>query len=145
MGVRFTSADGSFVLTGVGAGSVYRIMALADGHGEAAADRVTAAPRNRLAEAEPVLFRSTASWQVLQHAFTHEDCPSRKEVSLAVAHPFGAPRAQRFGLFTPLRSGKSWGRRVFCITPRRRPVPARTGRAGRAGRFSPCGHRDRPS
>jgi hypothetical protein len=47
--------------------------------------------------AEPVLFRSTASWQILQHAFAHEDCPSRKEVSLAVAHPFGAPRVQSGG------------------------------------------------
>jgi beta-lactamase regulating signal transducer with metallopeptidase domain len=49
MGVRFTSPDGSFVLTGVGAGSVYRIAVLADGHGEAVDDRVTAVPVNRLA------------------------------------------------------------------------------------------------
>jgi hypothetical protein len=58
IGVRFTSADGSFVLTGVGAGSVYRIMALADGHGEAVADRVTAVPVNRLKETEPVTLKA---------------------------------------------------------------------------------------
>jgi beta-lactamase regulating signal transducer with metallopeptidase domain len=49
IGVRFTSPDGSFVLTGVGAGSVYRLTALATGHGEAVVDRVTAVPLNRLA------------------------------------------------------------------------------------------------
>jgi protocatechuate 3,4-dioxygenase beta subunit len=42
IGVRFTSDDGRFVLTGVGAGSVYRITVVAPGHGEAVADRVTA-------------------------------------------------------------------------------------------------------
>src|SRR5262245_5966241 len=35
IGVCFTSADGSFVLTGVGADSIYRLRALADGHDEA--------------------------------------------------------------------------------------------------------------
>src|SRR5262249_33810021 len=54
----FTSADGSFVLTDVGAGSVYRISALADGRGEAVADRVTAVPVNRLAATEPVTLRA---------------------------------------------------------------------------------------
>jgi hypothetical protein len=58
IGVRFTSADGSFVLTGVGAGSVYRITALAEGHGEAVADRVTAVPVNRLGSTEPVMLRA---------------------------------------------------------------------------------------
>ncbi len=58
IGVRFTSADGSFVLTGVGAGSVYRITALADGHGEAVADRVTAVPLNRLGAADQVTLRA---------------------------------------------------------------------------------------
>jgi hypothetical protein len=48
MGVRFTSDDGSFVLTGVGAGSVYRIQAHAEGYGEAVVDRVTAVPVNHL-------------------------------------------------------------------------------------------------
>jgi RNA polymerase sigma factor (sigma-70 family) len=58
IGVRFTSPDGSFVLTGVGAGSVYRITALADGHGEAVADRVTAVPVNRLGTAKAVTLRA---------------------------------------------------------------------------------------
>src|SRR5207302_6726580 len=58
IGVRFTSADGSFVLTGVGAGHVYRVTALADGHGEAVVDRVTTVPVNRLAATEPVTLRA---------------------------------------------------------------------------------------
>jgi len=58
IGVRFTSPDGSFVLTGVGAGSVHRIMALADGYGEAVADRVTAVPVNHVGTAEPVTLRA---------------------------------------------------------------------------------------
>jgi beta-lactamase regulating signal transducer with metallopeptidase domain len=58
MGVRFTSADGSFVLTGVGAGSVYRIRALAEGHGEAVDDRVEAVPINRLTETKATTLRA---------------------------------------------------------------------------------------
>ncbi len=58
IGVRFTSEDGSFVLTGVGAESVYRITALAEGHGEAVADRVMAVPRNHLAKVEAVTLRA---------------------------------------------------------------------------------------
>lgn len=58
IGVRFTSADGSFVLTGVGAGSVYRITALADGHGEAVGDRVVAVALNRLGTAAPKTLRA---------------------------------------------------------------------------------------
>jgi Carboxypeptidase regulatory-like domain len=58
MGVRFTSADGSFVLTGVGAGSVYRIQVMADGHGEAVSDRVVAVPLNRLPGTKPVTLRA---------------------------------------------------------------------------------------
>jgi uncharacterized GH25 family protein len=58
MGVRFTSEDGSFVLTGVGAGSVYRITALAEGHGAAIEDRVLAVPLNRLKTAKPVTLQA---------------------------------------------------------------------------------------
>jgi beta-lactamase regulating signal transducer with metallopeptidase domain len=58
MGVRFTSADGTFALTGVGTGSVHRISAIAEGHGEAVVDRVTALPINRLRGAEPVVLRA---------------------------------------------------------------------------------------
>src|SRR5262249_48037554 len=57
IGVRFTSADGSFVLTGVGADSIYRVRALADGHDEAILDRVKAVALNRLAKATPVTLR----------------------------------------------------------------------------------------
>jgi hypothetical protein len=55
------------------------------------------APRPPLRLARPALFRSTASWQALQHAFAHEDCPSRKEISVAVAHPFGDPVSKTGG------------------------------------------------
>jgi beta-lactamase regulating signal transducer with metallopeptidase domain len=58
IGVHFTSDDGSFVLTGVGAGSVYRITAIAVGHGEAVADRVHAVPVNRLGMTQPVTLRA---------------------------------------------------------------------------------------
>jgi Carboxypeptidase regulatory-like domain len=57
IGVRFTSADGSFVLTGVGADSIYRVRALADGHDEAILDRVKAVALNRLAKAVPATLR----------------------------------------------------------------------------------------
>ncbi len=58
MGVRFTSPDGTFVLTGVGTGSVHRVSAVAEGHGEAVVDRVTAVPANRLKGAEPVVLKA---------------------------------------------------------------------------------------
>jgi beta-lactamase regulating signal transducer with metallopeptidase domain/uncharacterized GH25 family protein len=60
IGVRFTSDDGTFVLTGVGAGSVYRIKALADGHGEAVGERVVAVPVNRLQNTKPATLRAGA-------------------------------------------------------------------------------------
>lgn len=58
IGVRFTSDDGTFVLTGVGAGSVYRIKALAEGHGEAVADRLVAVPLNRLQNTKPATLQT---------------------------------------------------------------------------------------
>jgi protocatechuate 3,4-dioxygenase beta subunit len=58
IGVHFTSADGTFVLTGVGADCVYRIRALAAGHGEAVAERLLAVPTNRLAKTQPVTLQA---------------------------------------------------------------------------------------
>jgi uncharacterized GH25 family protein len=60
IGMRFTSPDGSFVLTGVGAGSVYRVRAMAEGHGEAVEDRVLAVPTNRLEKTEAVTLKAGA-------------------------------------------------------------------------------------
>ncbi|MFL5340606.1 MAG: hypothetical protein ACJ8F7_10690 [Gemmataceae bacterium] len=60
MGVYFTSADGNFVLTGVGAGSIYRVRALAEGHGEAVSERMAAVPSNRLAKAQPMMLQAGA-------------------------------------------------------------------------------------
>ncbi len=68
-GVRFTSEDGGFVLTGIGAGSVLRIAAIADDHGSGdcgPGDRRV--PLNHLADAKPgdaLLHRAAA------------DCPAR--------------------------------------------------------------------
>jgi hypothetical protein len=56
-GVRFTSVDGSFILTDINANSVHRITVLAEGHGGVAVDRVVALPLNVLAAREPVSFR----------------------------------------------------------------------------------------
>jgi uncharacterized GH25 family protein len=75
MGVRFTSADGSFVLTGVGAGSVYRLMALADGHGEAVADRVVAVPVNRLKDVKPLTLRAGPPARLRVRAVTADGKP----------------------------------------------------------------------
>jgi hypothetical protein len=57
-GVRFTSEDGGFVLTGVNAGSVLRITAIAEGHTQASVDRVSAVPLNHLADAKPLTLRT---------------------------------------------------------------------------------------
>ena len=75
IGVRFTSADGSFVLTGVGAGTVCRITALAEGHGEATVDRVTAVPLNRLATTKPVSLRAGAPVPLRVRALTNDFLP----------------------------------------------------------------------
>ncbi|MFO0937745.1 MAG: sigma-70 family RNA polymerase sigma factor [Gemmataceae bacterium] len=60
VGVQFSSEDGSFVLTGVGADSVYRIQALAEGHGEAVIDRVTAVPVNHLEKTPATVIKAEA-------------------------------------------------------------------------------------
>ncbi len=56
LGLTFTADDGSFLVSGLDAGGVYRVTVAADGHGEAEEDQVTAAPLNRL-PAEPTTFR----------------------------------------------------------------------------------------
>jgi len=75
IGVRFTSDDGSFVLTGVGAGSVYRVTIVAPGHGEAVADRVLAAPRNRLDKTEATVLRTTLPVPLRVRAVTADGKP----------------------------------------------------------------------
>jgi hypothetical protein len=75
IGVRFTSEDGGFVLTGVGAGSVHRITALADGHGMAVADRVTAVPVNRLGAADQVTLRAGPPVTLRVRALTTDGKP----------------------------------------------------------------------
>ena len=40
----------------------------------------------------PVLFRTTESWQVLDHLFKEKNCPHRNSVSEDVAKPFGAAK-----------------------------------------------------
>jgi protocatechuate 3,4-dioxygenase beta subunit len=61
IGVRFTSADGSFVFTNIGDNGVYRVRVLAEGHSEAVEDRVASAPVNRLAKTEAVTLKAGAS------------------------------------------------------------------------------------
>jgi hypothetical protein len=75
IGVRFTTTDGSFVLTGVGAGGVYRITALAEGHGEATVDRVTAVSLNRLATTKPVMLRAGPPVPLRVRALTADGQP----------------------------------------------------------------------
>jgi hypothetical protein len=72
IGVRFTSDDGGFVLTGVGAGSVQRITAIADGYGQASVDRVIAVPLNHLAEAKPLTLRTRPPVALRVRAVTTE-------------------------------------------------------------------------
>jgi protocatechuate 3,4-dioxygenase beta subunit len=75
MGVRFTSDDGSFVLTGVGAGSVLRVMAIAEGHGEAVVDRVKAVPVNRIETTKPTILRAGPPVALRLRAVTAEGKP----------------------------------------------------------------------
>jgi beta-lactamase regulating signal transducer with metallopeptidase domain/uncharacterized GH25 family protein len=75
IGVRFTSADGSFVLTGVGAGSVYCVTGLADGHGEAVVDRVVALPLNHVRNARPTTLRAGPPLQLYVRAMTADGKP----------------------------------------------------------------------
>jgi hypothetical protein len=75
MGVRFTSDDGSFVVTGVGAGSVYRVTAIAPGHGEAELNRVTAVPVNKLAATEPAVLKASPPVRFRVRAVAGDDKP----------------------------------------------------------------------
>jgi hypothetical protein len=88
IGVRFTSADGRFVLTGVGAGSVYRITALADGHGEATIDRVHAVPINRLEATKAVSLRAGPALDFRVRALTTAGQPfAGARVTLVYGEP----------------------------------------------------------
>jgi beta-lactamase regulating signal transducer with metallopeptidase domain/uncharacterized GH25 family protein len=75
IGVRFTSADGSFVLTDVGAGSVYRVKVIAEGHGEAVADRMTALALNQVRNARPVTLRAGSPVELRVRAVAAGDKP----------------------------------------------------------------------
>jgi beta-lactamase regulating signal transducer with metallopeptidase domain/uncharacterized GH25 family protein len=75
IGVRFTSDDGRFVLTGVGTGSVYRIKVLAEGHGEAIADRVLAVAVNRVTNTRPVTLKAGPPHRLRIRALTTEGKP----------------------------------------------------------------------
>ena len=45
-----------------------------------------------------ILFRTTESWQILDHVLTQDSCPmSRKAISEEVAHPFGKPKCMKNG------------------------------------------------
>jgi hypothetical protein len=57
IGVRFTSDDGAFLLTGVGAGSVYRLTVQSEGYCGASVDRVLARPANLVIGSDDAIFR----------------------------------------------------------------------------------------
>jgi protocatechuate 3,4-dioxygenase beta subunit len=57
IGVRFTSEDGTFVVTDLTAGYLHRVSAVAEGYAEAVSDRVKAEPLNRLSPAEKLTLR----------------------------------------------------------------------------------------
>jgi hypothetical protein len=75
IGVHFTSADGSFVVSGLVAGNLHRVSVVADGHGEAAADRVTAVPVNRLTTTKPVTLRARPPAALRVRAVTTDGKP----------------------------------------------------------------------
>jgi hypothetical protein len=60
IGVRFTTDDGTFAVTGVGAGCIHRVIALAEGHGQAVLDRVEAIPANRMQGMAPAILQASA-------------------------------------------------------------------------------------
>jgi hypothetical protein len=74
-GVHFTSDDGTFVLSGVGPGSVYRVTALAGGHGEAVLDRVQAVPANHRSKTPPTTLRAGAPLPLRVRAVTSDGKP----------------------------------------------------------------------
>jgi thiol-disulfide isomerase/thioredoxin/protocatechuate 3,4-dioxygenase beta subunit len=57
IGLTFTSADGVFVVTGIGAGGVYRVSALAEGHGEGVIDRAVSTTLGRLPPPDELTVR----------------------------------------------------------------------------------------
>jgi beta-lactamase regulating signal transducer with metallopeptidase domain/protocatechuate 3,4-dioxygenase beta subunit len=75
IGVSFTSADGSFVLTGIGAGGVYRVTALAPGHGEATVDRMVSMPLNHAKNAKPVTLKAGPPMKLRVRAVTADGKP----------------------------------------------------------------------
>jgi sarcosine oxidase gamma subunit len=75
MGLRFTSDDGSFVVTGVGAGDEYRVTAIAAGHGAAELNRVKAVPVNKLAAAAAAVLKAGPPVKLRVRAVEADDKP----------------------------------------------------------------------
>jgi beta-lactamase regulating signal transducer with metallopeptidase domain len=107
IGVRFTSPDGNFVLTGVGAGSTYRIEALANGHGEAVADRVLAVPINRLKDTAPVILRAGSPVRLRVQAVM----AGGKAAPRSLCRPPGSPGSGSAGGTARRNYGPNWFRR----------------------------------
>jgi hypothetical protein len=59
-GVSFTADDGTFVVSGMGAGGWMRVLAIAPGYGQAVAEQVQSQPLDELPPAERLTLRLTA-------------------------------------------------------------------------------------
>jgi hypothetical protein len=74
-GLRFTSADGTFTVTGLVAGNLHRVTVVTDGAGGAEENRVAADPLNRLPPAEKLTLRLTPPQALRVRAVTAEGTP----------------------------------------------------------------------
>jgi protocatechuate 3,4-dioxygenase beta subunit len=82
IGVRFTSDDGTFVVTGLTTGHVHRVSAVPEGYREAIADRVIAEPLNRLSPAQKLTLRAGAPVALRVRAVTAGRPIERARVTL---------------------------------------------------------------
>ena len=78
IGLSYTGDDGVFVVTGVTAGFLHRISALAEGHGQADADRVEARPLTDLPSADELTLKLGPAHVLGVHAVGADGAPMAK-------------------------------------------------------------------
>jgi protocatechuate 3,4-dioxygenase beta subunit len=94
-GVRFTSDDGTFIVSGLTAGNLHRVSALADGFGAGELDRVRSHPSNHLPPAEDLTLKLGVPHALRVRVFTTGGRPV-KGVRVTLINGDPGPNARGF-------------------------------------------------
>ncbi len=107
IGITFTSPEGTFVVSDVNAGHIHRVVAVAEGYGEAAQDRVEVQPMTRLPRAEELTLQLTAPHSlIIRVVEVEQDRPGKPLAGAKVVVLNDHPRRGRW--FSWMYFDRTW-------------------------------------